>query len=52
MSNEYELSGDSREGMIYTKDQLIVDNPILRHWPTKKELPPERDFEELEGGRS
>jgi len=49
MTTEYELSGDSREGLILTKDQLIVDQPILRHWPSKKELPPERDFEELEG---
>ena len=41
MSTEYEISGDSRDGLIYTKDQLIVDSPILRHWKTKKELPPD-----------
>ena len=41
MTTEYEISGDSREGLIYTKDQLIVDSPILRHWKTKKELPPD-----------
>ena len=42
MTTEYELSGDSREDLIYTKEQLIVDEPIVRHWKTKKELPPER----------
>lgn len=41
MSTEFEISGDSREGLIYTKDQLIVDSPILRHWHTRKELPPD-----------
>jgi hypothetical protein len=30
--------------LIYTKDQLIVDSPIVRHWATKKELPPGRDL--------
>jgi NADH-quinone oxidoreductase chain I len=44
MTTEYEISGDSREGLIYTKDQLIVDEPIIRHWVTKKELPPDRDL--------
>jgi NADH-quinone oxidoreductase subunit I len=39
MTTEYEISGDTREGLIYTKEQLIVDAPIERHWPTKKELP-------------
>jgi NADH-quinone oxidoreductase subunit I len=42
MSTEYEISGDSREGLIYTKDQLIVDSPIVRHWDTKREIPAER----------
>ena len=41
MSTEYELSSDSRDSMILTKEQLIVDAPIVRHWPTKKELPPD-----------
>jgi NADH-quinone oxidoreductase subunit I len=41
MTTEYEIAGDSRDGLIYTKDQLIVDSPILRHWKTKKELPPD-----------
>ena len=45
MTTEYEISGDSREGLIYTKDQLIVDSPIVRHWDTKKELPPDRDVD-------
>ncbi|HWC13104.1 MAG TPA: NADH-quinone oxidoreductase subunit NuoI [Actinomycetota bacterium] len=44
MTTEYEMSGDSREGLIYTKDQLIVDSPIIRHWETRKELPPDRDL--------
>jgi NADH-quinone oxidoreductase subunit I len=44
MTTEYEISGDSREGLIYTKDQLIVDSPIVRHWETKKELTPDRDL--------
>jgi formate hydrogenlyase subunit 6/NADH:ubiquinone oxidoreductase subunit I len=42
MTTEYELSGDSREALIYTKEQLIVDEPIVRHWETRRELPPER----------
>ena len=46
MTTEYELSATSREAMIYKKDQLIVDAPIVRHWETKKELPPERGFED------
>ncbi|MDQ4024908.1 MAG: NADH-quinone oxidoreductase subunit NuoI [Actinomycetota bacterium] len=41
MTTEYELSGDSREALIFTKDQLIVDEPIVRHWETRTELPPE-----------
>jgi hypothetical protein len=44
MTTEYEISGNSRDGLIYTKDQLIVDEPIVRHWDTKKELPPDRDL--------
>jgi hypothetical protein len=43
MSTEYEIAGDSRQDLIYTKDQLIVDEPIIRHWKTKQELPPEMD---------
>ncbi len=46
MTTEYELSASSREAMIYKKDQLIVDAPIIRHWETKTELPPERYFED------
>jgi NADH-quinone oxidoreductase subunit I len=42
MTTEYELSGDSREALIFTKDQLIVDEPIVRHWESRKELPPDR----------
>ena len=44
MTTEYEISGDSREGLIYTKDQLIVDEPIVRHWQTRKEIPADRDL--------
>jgi NADH-quinone oxidoreductase chain I len=46
MTTEYELSASSREAMIYKKDQLIVDAPIVRHWETKKELPPERSWDD------
>ncbi len=46
MTTEYELSASSREAMIYKKDQLIIDAPIVRHWETERELPPERYFEE------
>jgi NADH-quinone oxidoreductase chain I len=38
MTTEYELSGDSREALIYTKEQLIVDQPIVRHWETRREV--------------
>ncbi len=44
MTTEYELSAETREGMIYTKDQLIVDQPIERHWKTKREVPPDNSF--------
>ena len=46
MTTEYELSATSREAMIYKKDQLIIDAPIVRHWETKKELPPMRSFDD------
>ena len=32
------LGVDKREALIYTKDQLIVDQPIVRHWETRKEV--------------
>jgi formate hydrogenlyase subunit 6/NADH:ubiquinone oxidoreductase subunit I len=48
MTTEYELSGPSREGLIYTKEQLIVDTPIQRHWPTKRVVPPGAAFEKLQ----
>ena len=52
MTTEYELSGSSREELIYTKDRLIVDSPILRHWQTEKELPPEARLSDwAEGSR-
>jgi NADH-quinone oxidoreductase chain I len=41
MTTEYELSGTSRAELIYTKDRLIVDAPIVRHWESKKELSPD-----------
>jgi NADH-quinone oxidoreductase subunit I len=40
MSTEYEISGISRDELIYTKEQLIVDTPIKRHWKNLKELDP------------
>ena len=42
MTTEYEISGSTREEHIYTKDQLIIDAPIVRHWDTKKEVSPDR----------
>jgi NADH-quinone oxidoreductase subunit I len=42
MSTEYEISGATREELIYVKDQLIVDSPIERHWDTKVEHSPDR----------
>jgi hypothetical protein len=27
MTNEYEISADSRDGLIWTKDMLLVDTP-------------------------
>jgi NADH-quinone oxidoreductase subunit I len=44
MTTEYEIASDSRESMIYKKDQLIVDSPILRHWPSREEIPPDRNL--------
>ena len=41
MTTEFELSSYSRAEAILTKEQLIVDEPIRRHWPTTKELPPD-----------
>jgi len=38
MSNAYDLSADSREEMIFTKDMLIVDAPLQRR-PSKHDLP-------------
>jgi NADH-quinone oxidoreductase subunit I len=47
MTTEYELSGSTREELIYTKDQLMVETPIVRHWPTEKELPADQAFRDL-----
>ena len=44
MTTEYELSGTTREELIFKKDQLIVDEPIVRHWDTKTELEPDYNF--------
>lgn len=49
MTTEYELAAATREDLIYTKDQLIVDEPIKRHWESRKELPPEHNI--VRGGR-
>ena len=43
MTTEFELSGYSHEELIYTKEQLIVDEPIRRHWDSHTELAPEFD---------
>lgn len=50
MSTEYEISGISRDGLIFTKDQLIVDAPIERHWKTKKVVEPGSRLEGVTGG--
>ncbi len=44
MTTEYEIAGETREDLIFTKDQLIVDQPIVRHWPTRKELPSDHNL--------
>ncbi len=41
MTTEYEISGPSKDELIYTKDQLIVDAPIKRHWKTRVEYSPD-----------
>lgn len=51
MTTEYEISGSSREELIYTKDQLIVDSPIIRHWETKQELPPDFNLRQASGDK-
>jgi NADH-quinone oxidoreductase subunit I len=51
MTTEYELSGTTREELIYTKDQLIVDEPIIRHWETKREVEPDYNFKQAAEGR-
>jgi NADH-quinone oxidoreductase subunit I len=48
MTTEYELSAATRDDLIYTKDQLIVDAPIVRHWETKKVVPADRGFSDAE----
>jgi len=51
MTTEYEISGATRDELIYTKEQLIVDSPIERHWDTKVEYSPDRsDQTRPEGG--
>jgi NADH-quinone oxidoreductase subunit I len=51
MSTEYEISGATREELIYVKDQLIVDSPIERHWDTKVEHSPDRtEKKKVRGG--
>ena len=44
MSTEYEISGTTRDDMIWTKDQLIIDAPIVRHWKTKEEIAPDESL--------
>jgi NADH-quinone oxidoreductase subunit I len=52
MTTEYEISGATREDMIFTKEQLIVDAPIERHWESKKELSPDRASSVKSPGRT
>ena len=42
MTTEYEISGTTRDDLVYTKEQLIIDTPIKRHWATKVEYSPDR----------
>jgi NADH-quinone oxidoreductase subunit I len=42
MTTEYEISGTSRDELVYTKEQLIIDTPIKRHWTTEVEYSPDR----------
>ncbi len=51
MTTEYEISGTTREELIFTKEQLIVDAPIIRHWDTKKELPADHNFKQAARGK-
>lgn len=44
MTTEYEIAGSSRDELIFTKEKLIVDTPIERHWNTKKDLPSDAGF--------
>jgi NADH-quinone oxidoreductase subunit I len=52
MTTEYEISGATREDMIFTKEQLIVDAPIERHWESRKELSPDRSASVKSPGRT
>jgi NADH-quinone oxidoreductase subunit I len=49
MSTEYEISGASRDELVYTKEQLIIDAPIERHWKSKVEYSPDRRSKEAAG---
>ena len=51
MTTEYEISGSSREELIFTKEQLIVDAPIVRHWETERELAPDTRLPTTSGTR-
>ena len=39
MSHAYDLSSDSRQSLIFTKDQLLVDAPLQRR-PSEEDLAP------------
>jgi NADH-quinone oxidoreductase subunit I len=49
MTTEYEISGPSRDDLVYTKEQLIVDAPIQRHWDAKIEYSPDRTTKQKAG---
>lgn len=52
MSNAYDMSADSREAMIYTKDMLLVDAPLQRREAKERLLPGEEvgEFKILKEG--
>jgi NADH-quinone oxidoreductase subunit I len=49
MTTEFEISGASRDELVYTKEQLIVDAPIERHWESKVEYSPDRRSKQAVG---
>jgi NADH-quinone oxidoreductase subunit I len=46
MTNAYDMSADSREALIYTKEMLLIDAP-LQERPSKKKLGPGEEIGEF-----